>query len=61
MMAKMRMPIAATETVTIKPFSVRKVNSKNLRVKGIRKAAAMMPIIVRRRVARRGLSGLEIQ
>lgn len=61
MMAKIRMPKAATEMVTMRPFSVKKVNSKKLRVKGMRKVAAIIPMIVRRRVARRGLRGFEIQ
>ena len=57
----MNKPKTATEMVIIRPFSVKKVNSKKLRIKGMRKVATIMPMIVRRRVARRGLSGLEIQ
>ena len=61
MIMKIKIPKAITDNVTIRPFLVKNVNSKNFLVKGIRKVATIIPIIVSRRVARRGFKGFEIQ
>ena len=61
MMSKIRRPAASTMPRTMRPFWVRKTNSKKSRISGIAKAATMMPITVRRRPARSLLSGREIQ
>ena len=58
---KIAMPEPMMASVIIRPFWVRKVNSKKLRANGIRKTAAMIPMIVSRRLARSGFSGFEIQ
>ena len=61
MMKKTRTPKAVTETVMMRAFSFKRVNSKKLRTNGMRKTATTMPIIVRKSVIRRGLRGFEIQ
>ena len=61
MAKKTSIPEAAIMAVMIMPFLVKKVNSKKLRVNGMKKAPSMMPIIVIRSVARRRFKGFEIQ
>ena len=59
--ANTRAPNAATEAVIIRPFFVKKVNSKKLRVNGMRNTATIIPIMVRSKIARSGFRGFEIQ
>lgn len=61
MIKNARTPKAATEAVIMRAFSFKSENSKKLRVNGMIKTTATMPIIVRKRVERRGLRGFEIQ
>lgn len=58
---KMRMPAAMMPRVMRSVLVDKKVNSKKSRAKGMRKAAAMMTIMLIRRAERSLLSGLEIQ
>ena len=57
----MRMPAAMMPRVMRRVVVDRKVNSKKSRAKGMRKAAAIMTMMLMRRAERSLLSGLEIQ
>ena len=57
---KITAPAAVVAMVAMRPLAFRKVNSKKLRVKGIRKAPSMMPIAEMRIPVLRKLRGLEI-
>ena len=59
--SKRTIPPAVIERVAMRPVSLRKTNSKKLRINGIAKTTTMMPIIVRRRERRRRFNGFEIQ
>ena len=59
--SKMIRPAAIMVNITMRLVGVRRTNSKKSRISGMTKAAAMMPMIVRRRPARSLLSGREIQ
>lgn len=56
----MTAPAAMVAMVAMRPLVFRKVNSKKLRVKGIRKAPSIMPIAEKRMPVLRKLRGLEI-
>ena len=60
-MRKRAIEAAIMAATMIRPLSLRKVNSKNSRVKGIRKAPAMIAMVARRRAVRSLLRGREIQ
>ena len=57
---KMTAPAAVVTRVAMRPLAFRKVNSKKLRVKGMKKAPSIMPIAERRMPVLRKLRGLEI-
>ena len=59
--SKTTKPAAMMAAMTIRLAGVRKINSKKSRMRGMTKAAAIIPIIEIRRPARSLLRGLEIQ
>ena len=58
---KMRMPVAMMARVMRSVVVDKKVNSKKSRANGMRKAAAIMTMMLMSRAERSLLSGLEIQ
>ena len=58
---KIRIPAAMMPRVIGRVVLERKVNSKKSRANGMRKAAAIMTMMLMRRAERSLLSGLEIQ
>ena len=56
----MMAPTAMVAMVAMRPLVFRKVNSKKLRVNGMKKAPSMMPIAEMRMPVLRKLRGLEI-
>lgn len=59
--SKMPRPTARMASITMRPFEVKKVNSKKSRMRGMPKTATMTPTMAKMRAVRSLLSGRESQ